>query len=413
MSRVNQAWTCASPVNQRPSREAVAPLLETIVELRHLLRNLPTPIRLCLFADGTSMRLAALSAAVEATRRFLLAACASFGVLDLDFLDDSSDCLSSFELLISRRLSKCFHDSSEGIAGDITHGGIDTLIRDFDPDANDRHVIAHEVPVDAGLRLSAFASSQRDRPAVILLLPCGLPFDLCRKWFGFLSQRFFVVTWETRGLFGHCPDFDRAQIDPDTQADDMVAVLDSCGIERAHLMGICGGAVIALCAAARFPLRVRSLGLWYGDYNLSDPALRTRHQQNFEWLMEAAAEGREAASDLHESFADQATLPAIPERIAHLALVPYSNPESMYRYARVNDALCKKVVLPLLPQVLAPSLVVTGDCDETTHKDGSAFVAGRIAGSRLHVEVGGDHQTLFNLPQGLQDLATCFIEAHS
>lgn len=405
--------TCALPAEGRASKEAVAQLLETVVELRHLFRTLPTPVRLCFFTDAAAARPAAPSAGVEALRRLLAAACASIGVPDVNFLDDGSEILSSFELLISRRLSRHLHRFHGWAAEDVSPARIDKLIRGFDAGAGEGHATTREVLVEAGLHLSAFASSRRDRPAVVLLLPCGLPFDLCRKWFGFLNQRFFVVSWETRGVFGHCPDFDCIRTDPDAQADDMVAVMDSYGVEKAHLMGICGGAVIALCAAARFPSRVRSLGLWYGDYNLSDPGLRTRHQQNFEWLMEAAAQGREPASDLQESFADQATLAAIPDRIAHLALVPYTNPESMFRYAKINDALNKKSLLPLLSQIAVPSLVVTGDSDETTHRGGSAFVAGRIAGSELHVEAGGDHQKLFDLPQGSQDLAMRFIEAHS
>jgi pimeloyl-ACP methyl ester carboxylesterase len=176
-------------------------------------------------------------------------------------------------------------------------------------------------------------------------------------------------------------------------------------------MGICGGAVIALSAAAAHSTRVKSLSLWHGDYNLGDDTLRTQHQQNFEWLMEAAALDRNEASDLQALFLDQATLATIPESIAHAALYPYVNPELFYRYARLNDALNKTELQSRLAQISVPTLVVAGDADETTHIGGSRHIAQSISDATLHVERNGSHLAFFESTQRSKQTAFRFLES--
>jgi pimeloyl-ACP methyl ester carboxylesterase len=192
--------------------------------------------------------------------------------------------------------------------------------------------------------------------------------------------------------------------------EDLYAVMDHFRIEHAQVMGICGGAVIALCAALERSERIRALSLWYGDYNLGRDDLRTMHQKNFEWLMEAAAVDRQAARELQGMFADSSALATVPPAIAHAALYPYVNDELMLRYARLNDALNKTDVSPFLARVRLPTLVVTGDSDDTTHYGGSIFVAEAIPGAQLRIEPGGSHPAFFGIPAASVALAIEFFE---
>jgi pimeloyl-ACP methyl ester carboxylesterase len=242
-----------------------------------------------------------------------------------------------------------------------------------------------------------------------MVLPCGMPFELCLEWFKLLGQEHFVVTWETRGLFGECADFDALDCSAAAHTDDLFAVLDHFGFEDAHLMGICGGGMIALAAAARQPERIQSLSLWYGDFALNDPALRTDHQKNFAWLVSAAAEGREDASDLHGLFLDQSLLATVPDDIAHHALLPYVNPELLYRYAKLNHGLNLSNIESLLARIDTPTLVVAGESDTTTHAGGSAFVARGLRNAHLRMEAGGDHKSFFGAPERSRSMAFDFI----
>ncbi|KVV35727.1 alpha/beta hydrolase [Burkholderia ubonensis] len=384
-------------------------VLSTIRAFRHLAASLPGPVRLCLFDDASDRP----ASDARDAQRVVAIAFARIGARDVRFEPDGAARLSSFELLMSRRISAAF---------DYRYDHFDTPQRlacaqreaeDFDFDVLSAGVERVRIAREAGVSLSAYAGSHRDRPAVVLALPCGMPLDLCQRWFDALAERHFVLTWETRALFGACDAFDAARTDIDAQVDDLFAVMDRFGVDRAHLMGICGGAVVALQAALAQPARAVSLNLWYGDYNLSDDALRTMHQRNYAWLMEAAAQGRDVAQDLQRRFADPSTLVTVPAEIAHAALYPYANAELMYQYAKLSDALNKVDALALLPRVSVPTMVVAGDDDEIAHCGGSVFAAGRIPGARLEVEVGGSHPKLFRASPVSAARALKFLAGHA
>lgn len=392
------------------STDAATRLCETVRMLRHLAIHLPDPICLSFLAQGNDQLPEQASPSVRATERAVNAAFARIGVRAVQYLHNAEAQLSSFEIFISKKICEAL-DYSYTLFDDVEHvKEFGRLIRHFDfsgaaPNIETLHLITRD-----HVALSVHAGGNRQRPAIVLALPCGMPFDLCRDWFNALSERFFVVTWETRGLFGSCTAFDQIAVDTDAQVGDLIDVMNHHEISTAHLMGICGGAVIAISAAAAHNNRVNSLSLWHGDYNLGDNALRTKHQQNFEWLMETAALDRNEASDLQALFLDQATLATIPESIAHAALYPYVNPELFYRYARLNDALNKTELQSRLAQVLAPTLVVAGDADETTHIGGSRHIAEFISDATLHVERDGSHLAFFESTQRSKQTAFRFLE---
>ena len=68
-----------------------------------------------------------------------------------------------------------------------------------------------------------------------------------------------------------------AALDVDVHVRDLVAYLDARGIERAVVVGVSFGAVVALEAAARHPDRVETLVAWEPPYGpLGDDASRAR-----------------------------------------------------------------------------------------------------------------------------------------
>jgi len=393
------------------STDAALRLCETVRMLRHLAIHLPDPVCLSFLAHGDGPLPEQASPSVRATERAINAAFARIGVRAVQYLHGGEAQLSSFEFFISRKICQAldyrydhFDDAEEAKA-------FGRLLKHFDfsgavPEVETLHLTTRD-----NVSLSVHASTDRERPAIVLALPCGMPFDLCRDWFNALSERFFVVTWETRGLFGSCAAFDQVAVDTEAQVADLISVMNHYQLSTAHLMGICGGAVIALSAAAAHGDRVNSLSLWHGDYNLGDNDLRTAHQQNFEWLMEAAAYDRHEARDLQAMFLDQATLATTPEPIAHVVLYPYVNPELFYRYARLNDALNKTELASRLANIAVPTLVVAGDADETTHIGGSRYIAASIDDAVLHVEQDGSHLAFFASTQYSKQTAFRFLEA--
>jgi 3-oxoadipate enol-lactonase len=401
----------ASSVRQGESSIG-ARLFRAIHALRHLAVNLPLPIRICLFGRDPERDPLSTSPGVMETQRLVRAAFVRVGADDVSFIDGRESDLSSFELLISRRISEALEHRYDHFSGREAAESATALLDDLSDDRLPPGAVRVVIEREAGLSLAAYASEYRHLPPVVLVLPCGMPLDLCLGWFNVLSQHFFVVTWETRCLFGACEAFDSVRFDSASQVEDLFAVMDHFRLEHAQAMGICGGAVIALCAAIERSERIRALSLWYGDYNLGLNDLRTNHQKNFEWLMETAAENRQAARELQGMFTDPSALANVPAEIAHAALYPYVNDELMFRYARLNDALNKTDVKPYLGQVSLPTLVVTGDSDDTTHCGGSIFVAEAIPRAQLHVELGGSHPAFFGIPTASVALAVEFFVAN-
>ncbi|MGP0174601.1 alpha/beta fold hydrolase [Pseudomonas sp. NCHU5208] len=366
--------------------------------LRHLAVNLPSPLNIA-FDPVPASHLAACEHLVSQA----FAAC---GVQQLRFCHDTPAQLSSFEVLISRRLSQVLPSGPVDVE---SHS--EQLIADFDFSSAPAGVQREVIASFDGTPLNIYSCGGADLPALLLALPCGLPFELCQDWVQGLAAQYRVFTWETRGLFGGTEHFDSLAVDTDAQVADLFVVMDHFGQPAAHLIGICGGAMIALCAAASQPERVHSLSLWHGDYTLGQDDWRTPHQRNFEWLMEAAASDREEARELQKMFVDPATLMTTPEPIAHLALYPYTNAELFYRYARLNHALNQTDLHGILPYIEVPALVVAGDNDQTTHIGGSRHVARTLPQARLHIEQGGSHVAFFEHGRRSLPVALGFMEA--
>ncbi len=74
-----------------------------------------------------------------------------------------------------------------------------------------------------------------------------------------LADGYTVITHDPRGNAGSPMDDPTAPSTPDERADDIVAMLDAIGAERADVFGSSGGAVSGLALVTRHPHRVRTL----------------------------------------------------------------------------------------------------------------------------------------------------------
>lgn len=263
-----------------------------------------------------------------------------------------------------------------------------------------------------GAVLRTYTAGRPDRPAVVVASACGMPAPLCHRWMDVLAADHHVITWETRGLFGEPggPEaFDDLGHRVADQAADLIAVMDHHGVPVAHLMGLCGGAVIALLAAADRPDRVASLSLWHGDYSGSPGWPTTDHQDNLKALLAIGAGDRADAAAINAALASTTTAD-LPPDVVELVAHPYGDDELFYRYCVLTGAIMHTDVRGLLASVPHPSLVVTSEDDHTAHPAGSHRVAEALPGGVLRVEPHGDHISVFGAGERLQLLLTEFLE---
>jgi pimeloyl-ACP methyl ester carboxylesterase len=247
---------------------------------------------------------------------------------------------------------------------------------------------------------------------VVIIPACGMPAALAEPWIRFLARNRRVLTWESRGLFGPRDYAEDYSVNISAQSADLLAILDHYAVPKAHVLGLCGGAVIALASAAARPESISSLSLWHGAYFFGNDSPTTKHQHSIVELMAIAARSRSSAQAIHAAYC-QVALKTTPPDVAHFVLYPYSNPELFYRYCRLNTAIVETHVEQYFDRVNQPTLVVTSQTDETAHPEGSRRVAVGLPNASLRVEAAGDHISLFKADAALLRIADDFISRHA
>ncbi|WP_019925403.1 alpha/beta fold hydrolase [Nocardia sp. BMG111209] len=389
----------------RAADRAVARLTAAVLAVKPLAAELAGPIRVTAAesGDGTRAVLADLLATVARHA----------GVAGLTLVPDAdTGRFGAFEQVISDRLGLA------GIAAELVGPEAVSRLRPTDVDrvaaasvaaGFDARYAKRTIAAADGVPLNVYrAGTASEHEPVVLIPACGMPAALIESWLRLLARDRQVVTWESRGLFdasGHDGDF---AVDIDAQAADLFTVLDHAGLAGAHVVAQCGGAVIALAAAAARPERIASLSLWHGAYGFAENCPTTKHQHDLIELMTMAASGRATAAAIQSMFYRTA-LNGTPRELAHLVLYPFANPELFYRYCRVNTGLTGADVERYLDRVKQPVLVVTSRDDVTAAPEGSRRVAAGLPNARLRVEPHGDHIALFRADDALVQVAIDFI----
>jgi class 3 adenylate cyclase len=170
------------------------------------------------------------------------------------------------------------------------------------------------------------------------------------------------------------------------EAEDVTAVLDTLGIERAVIQGYTGGAQLVVQFASAHPERCRAL-IFYA------PILRTLAAPGYEWASEP--EERESrfnrlleawgtGSNLHvvaESLADDSRVRAWLGRLERVSLSPGAL-RRMVAYQTDLD------VRDLLPEINVPSLAIHRTDDQLIDVRHSRYLVEHLPGAQL-VELPG------------------------
>ena len=97
-------------------------------------------------------------------------------------------------------------------------------------------------------------------PALLLLNPLGSSLEIWDDPFPTLCERYEVVRFDARG-HGESTTGSRTELTMEQLARDALAVMDACGIARAHLCGLSIGGMTAMQIATLWPDRVLKVAL--------------------------------------------------------------------------------------------------------------------------------------------------------
>lgn len=269
----------------------------------------------------------------------------------------------------------------------------------------------HGIRRPDGTVITAVQAGPRDAPAVLISAPCALSYRLSLPWLRALGGSYRCVIMQTRGTgerIDDGEDFDRRGYDLRHQVADLVAVTEQLDLGPVHIMGLCGGAAVALAATADRPDLVSSVSLWHADLELGGDAEKTDHQVNLRALLDLGGESRATAAWLRAKLTS-GPMTGVPERIGPLVVRPYATTELFYRYAKLTAATMHWDSRPSAAKVRQPCLVVTSADDDTAHPAGSRRLAEIVPGARLAVVEHGTHLDAFRATAEQVERLTSFL----
>lgn len=374
--------------------QAVARLVASVLSVRPLVQGLGGSVRVVPVGRGAAARDAWSGRPGDDFARLLERIARSAGIALALVRDLSADDLEVFERVVSARLALAdLAGSLPPMPDDLSE--IDRIVNETVADGFDGFFGKQQIRSHDGLPLNVYSAGPTQGETMIVVPACGMPAALAESWMRFLAQEHRVLAWESRGLFGPADALAEISVDTAAQAADLFTVMDHYGVPRAHVVGLCGGAVIALAAAATEPDRIASLSLWHGAYEFASGSPRTTFQNDLIELMAIAGNSRAAARSIQAVFWKVA-LTNTPAEVAHLVLYPFANADLFYRYCRLNGTLARTDVEQYLASVKQPALVVTSENDVTAHPQGSRQLADALPQATLRVEATGDHASLFH-----------------
>jgi 3-oxoadipate enol-lactonase/4-carboxymuconolactone decarboxylase len=250
-----------------------------------------------------------------------------------------------------------------------------------------------------GARIYWRQDGAADKPALVLLTSIGTDLSLYDPVVPLLTPDFRVIRLDTRGH--GASDAPAGDYSLDLLADDVLAVMDAAGAEKASVCGTSLGGMIAMTMAAQAPGRVEALIL-----ACTSPAMDPSVWNQRLALIRAEGMGAivEAVMGRFFSEAFRAQHPEIVETVRAGMLA-----QSVDGYAGCGAAIRDMAPLDRLSAIVAPTLVVTGAKDLATPFEGHGHhIVAAVANAR-HVEIGGAHLPSLEAPTALAGAVRDFV----
>lgn len=222
----------------------------------------------------------------------------------------------------------------------------------------------------------AVVTGRETGPVVVLSNSLGSTHRMWDAQLAELEQRFRVVRYDTRG-HGETP-VPAGPYTIDELADDVVALLDRLGVERAHLVGLSLGGMTAMRVAARNPERVDRLAV------LCTAAQLPPAQAWVERAVAVRASGSRAvaASVVQRWFTPEYLVTHPDARAASEAMVAATPAEG---YAGCCEVIAALDLRDDLASIAAPTLAIAGAEDPATPPEKLNEIASGVKDGRLLV----------------------------
>lgn len=226
------------------------------------------------------------------------------------------------------------------------------------------------------------------------------------KQIGELAREFRVIIFDPRGVSAS----DKPE-GPQTMcllADDVAHLLQTIGIESAHIVGASFGGFVAQEFALKYPSMTRKLVLCctsFGGPNHVTPAPETL-------LALASTKGLNSEermrANLLLAFSPEYVRTEVAEvdRVVHLRA---ANEVPEHIYLSQLQAAVSFDTESRLERIESPTLVLSGDADVIVPVENSRNLAARIRGSKLRIIEGGSHTFFIERAAEFNQIVTEFL----
>ncbi len=253
----------------------------------------------------------------------------------------------------------------------------------------------------AAVAVDHLVAGPADAPVVVLSNSLGSTWAMWDAQADALAERFRVVRYDTRG-HGASPVPD-GPYSIDDLADDVVALLDTLGVERAHVVGLSLGGMTGLRLAARNPDRVDRLVVLCTGAKLDPPAA---------WTERAAAVRRGGSVAVAESVVQRWFTPAFLAANPHVRewserMVAGTPAEG---YAGCCEVIAAMDLRDDLPEIVAPTLAIAGADDPATPPPHLEAIADAVQDGRVLVVPDSAHLANAQQPETITPAITEHLE---
>jgi len=226
------------------------------------------------------------------------------------------------------------------------------------------------------------------------------------------SQEYQVIALDNRGSGrSDKPDIPYTI---EMMAEDTAGVLDAVGIDAAHVFGVSMGGMIAQEFALRYPEKVISLILACTTPGGRNSVLPDEEAITFLFDLESRKrltleeQARQMLPFLFtQEFIDRSSK-FMDQVIA--GMIEYVTP--LHGYRRQGEAIKEFNAYDRLPEIKAPTLVISGTTDRLIPVENSRIIASRIPGAELVIFEDMSHGFLFEALKKANETVLDFLRQH-
>jgi 3-oxoadipate enol-lactonase len=202
---------------------------------------------------------------------------------------------------------------------------------------------------------------------------------------------------------------------PFTLEDNATALVDAfeeLRVERAIVVGLSWGGMLAMRLALAYPARVRALALLDASADAERPARAVKYRLFVSLARRVGMPPALLERQIVPLFFAAGTRRDRPELVERFVRAANGFPLEGLARAALAVVVHRRSITDRLGAVRAPTLVLCGREDSATEVERSERIAQRIPGAQLVVIDGAGHLSALEQPQQVNDALVPFVATH-